>query len=104
MGGMLSRADEYVSMTDDRLTAMGVYSWLLADWRPTSIKSPTLLIRATEPLGGGPAQSGLSASWELPHTVAEVQGNHFTVMEEHVTGVVDAVEEWLASTFTGVVS
>lgn len=100
MAGMLSRADEYVSMTDERLTAMGVYSWLLADWQPTEIQAPTLLIRASESLGGGPAQPGLSASWELPHIVAEVPGNHFTVMEEHVTGVVNAVEEWLASTFS----
>jgi acyl transferase domain-containing protein/NAD(P)-dependent dehydrogenase (short-subunit alcohol dehydrogenase family)/acyl carrier protein len=97
MVAMLSRADAHVSMTDDRLTAMGAYSWLLADWRPTAIGSPTLLVRAEEPLGGSTGP-GVSASWALAHTVAEVPGNHFTVMEQHAGDVVTVVEEWLSST------
>ncbi len=93
---MLDR-EMYGAMTEERLTAMGAYLSLLSDWSPNEIAAPTLLLRATEPMPGNVQDARDRASWELPHTVAEVPGNHFTMMEDRVDASADAVRTWLAS-------
>ncbi|MFI2645708.1 SDR family NAD(P)-dependent oxidoreductase [Streptomyces sp. NPDC018610] len=88
-------------MNDVRLTAMGGYHRLLADWRPEPVKTPTLQVRATEPM---PSASGaveddavmLRVDWKLDHTARDVPGNHFSIVEEHAGATAGVVEEWLA--------
>jgi acyl transferase domain-containing protein/acyl carrier protein len=96
--GMLARSDGYVALTDARLTATGAYYWLLSDWRPREIASPTFFLQAVESLEGEPLPAEARASWDFPHTATAVPGNHFTIMEDHVSTAAQAVEAWLSST------
>ncbi|WP_064273584.1 type I polyketide synthase [Streptomyces sp. RTd22] len=86
-------------MNDTRLTAMGGYHRILGQWQPEPIKTPTLLVRATEPV---PAPSGapedarmLNVEWKLSHTAREVPGDHFTIVEQHAENTASVVEKWL---------
>ncbi len=99
IGGMVERERAYVPMSDTRLTAMGAYSRLLVDWRPTEIAAPTLFVGASEPLPGIPADSEWRASWSLAHLRVDVPGNHFTMMEDHAAAAAQAVKSWLLTTF-----
>ncbi|MFG2608495.1 type I polyketide synthase [Streptomyces sp. NPDC048514] len=99
MDGMSEREGTFVAMDDDRLSAMGWYLHICKDWEPRPVSTPTLLVRAEEPLAGGstPASSGEWRSyWDLPHDVVDVQGNHFSVMEDHVASTAAVVEAWIA--------
>jgi len=35
--------------------------------------------------------------WDLPHSVLDVPGNHFTMMEDQAAGTARAVDEWLVA-------
>ncbi|MEW9532106.1 SDR family NAD(P)-dependent oxidoreductase [Microbispora sp. NPDC049125] len=90
MAGLLERADVGAPLDDERLTAMGAYLRLFADWTPEPISAPTLLVGAAEPM------EGRKAGWRMPHAGAEVPGNHFTLMEDNAEKTAAAVEEWLS--------
>ncbi len=85
-------------LDDTRMLAMGRYFQLLADWRPVEIAAPTLLVRASEPMSGIAANNGWKASWSSAHTVVDVPGDHFTMMEEHADVTAQAVLQWLSVT------
>lgn len=69
--------------------------YLALDFTPPYVLAPTLLVRAAEPL---PGAADRQADWHLPHTVVEVPGNHFTMMEAgHAAGTAQAIHEWLES-------
>ncbi|GAA2425045.1 type I polyketide synthase [Streptomyces glaucus] len=89
---MLHRAAEFPSADPDRLTAMAGYFELFAGWHPSPLGSPTLFVRARDPLPG----TGPAPVWSLPHTEVTVPGDHFTVLEEHTRTTVLAVHHWLA--------
>jgi acyl transferase domain-containing protein/acyl carrier protein len=79
---------------DARLIAMGGYRRILAGWRPTPIATPSVLLAASEPAWdpeGGPWR----ASWDPPHTLVEVEGNHFTMMSEYADSTAVALERSL---------
>jgi polyketide synthase 7 len=95
ISGILERESAYVSVSDVRLTAMGTYMRLLADWQTSEIAAPTLLVRASEPLDGLAAEEQWRASWELPHAVLDVPGDHFSMMENDASSTARAVEDWL---------
>jgi NAD(P)-dependent dehydrogenase (short-subunit alcohol dehydrogenase family)/acyl carrier protein len=80
-----------------RLLAMGGYRRILADWSPREIETPTVMIRASEPVweGGSENESDWQASWLLPGFCTEVAGNHFTMMTEHAASTAQGVEEAL---------
>ncbi|HEY8980699.1 MAG TPA: beta-ketoacyl synthase N-terminal-like domain-containing protein, partial [Streptomyces sp.] len=88
-------------MDDHRLTAMGGYHRLMAAWRPTPLeRTPALLVRATEPMVTADGDEVLlKVVWRLDHSVREVAGDHFTIVEEHAGATAEAVEEWLAGLF-----
>jgi len=86
-------------INDARLLAMGAYRRVFAGWQPGQIEAPTALVRASEPAwevksDGGPAWQ---AVWGLPHSVRDVVGNHFTMMNEHSDSTAAAVEDVLRS-------
>jgi malonyl CoA-acyl carrier protein transacylase/thioesterase domain-containing protein len=85
-------------MDDHRLTAMGGYHRLLATWRPTPLdRTPTLLVRATEPMVTADGDEvTLKVAWRQEHSVRKVAGNHFTIAEQHADATASAIEEWLA--------
>jgi thioesterase domain-containing protein len=78
-----------------RLTAMGGYLRILADWQPAPIVTPTLFLRAQEPLAAlGPGAG--TPLWKLPHTVTEIPGDHFSAIDAYAGSAVAAIESWLA--------
>ncbi|MFJ8677655.1 type I polyketide synthase [Streptomyces sp. NPDC093589] len=99
MDGMSEREGTFVAMDDDRLSAMGWYLDICKEWEPQPVSAPTLLVRAEEPLAGAntPATAEAWRSyWDLPHDVVDVQGNHFSVMEDHVASTAAAIETWIS--------
>ncbi|MEU2241678.1 beta-ketoacyl synthase N-terminal-like domain-containing protein [Streptomyces sp. NPDC018338] len=89
-------AGELEPMADSRLLAMGRYARFLADARPGRSSAPVLLVRASEPLGEWSEERGdWRAHWDLPHTVVDVPGDHFTMMRDHAPAVAGAVISWL---------
>ncbi|MCC3768755.1 SDR family NAD(P)-dependent oxidoreductase, partial [Streptomyces sp. UNOC14_S4] len=93
------RSEGHVPVDDARLLAMGAYFRLFGEWRPREIKTPTLLVRAGERLfdwtrdGSGDWRS----YWDLEHTALDVDGNHFTMMEEHAGTTARTVADWLSA-------
>ncbi|MFY7067274.1 type I polyketide synthase [Nocardiopsis changdeensis] len=86
------RATEFDLMDTVRLTAMGAYLDLFADWRPATTVPGTVQLRPTSPVvtSGGVE---LAADWTWPgdHTSVDVPGDHFTMMEEHAAASAAAV-------------
>jgi acyl transferase domain-containing protein/NADP-dependent 3-hydroxy acid dehydrogenase YdfG/acyl carrier protein len=99
MGSMLERGGRSIAMSDVRLTAMGAYGRLLAEWQPAEVAAPTLLVRASEPMPGAAIEGDWRSSWDLAHSAIDVSGNHFTIMEDHVEDTAQAVQDWLLNTF-----
>ncbi|WP_435243805.1 type I polyketide synthase [Streptomyces cucumeris] len=98
IGGMFAREDRAAPMDDTRLTAMGRYFRILDDWSLPVVAAPTLLVRATEPLGRpDPGAGEWRASWPTAHTVVDVPGDHFSLMEQHVATTAQAIRDWLTT-------
>ena len=91
--GMMERDGMFVTVDDHRLTSMGAYSQLFAEWKASPLLAPTLFVRAAENFGGGEVAG---VAWVLPHEEITVAGNHFTMLEDHSVSTARAVEAWLA--------
>ncbi|WKK23550.1 beta-ketoacyl synthase N-terminal-like domain-containing protein [Streptomyces olivoreticuli] len=68
------------------------------DYTVPPLTTPTLLVRATEPLGAAApgAGDGWRVTWEQTHTLAEVPGDHFSMLEaDHAAATAGAVEKYL---------
>jgi acyl transferase domain-containing protein/thioesterase domain-containing protein len=95
---MFAQGDASTVLTDARLTAMGAYMRLLADWEPAEIAAATLLVRATGPMPGLSAEGEWRSSWAHTHDVVDVPGDHVSMMAEHAGSTAGAVEGWLSKT------
>ncbi|MFI9154903.1 type I polyketide synthase [Streptomyces sp. NPDC053367] len=99
MDGMTEREGVFVTMDDARLSAMGWYLSLFGTWQPKPVETPTLLVRATEPLPTGSVRleelPDWRSYWDLPHDVVDVRGNHFTMMEDFSSPTAQAIEDWI---------
>jgi len=98
IGGMFDRESMFAQMDADRLTAMSWYVAMVGEWDAGELECPVLLVRPTsppvEPADGsdpGPWRS----SYDQEHSLAEVPGNHFTMMETHAAATAQAVSSWL---------
>ncbi|MFJ4688897.1 SDR family NAD(P)-dependent oxidoreductase [Streptomyces sp. NPDC088789] len=78
-----------------RLTAMGAYLRLFDDWKPAPVRTPTLFVRAGEPVTDTVADDGWRLSWPLPNTTREVPGDHFSMMQSGAAMTAEAVDAWL---------
>ncbi|WP_394620181.1 SDR family NAD(P)-dependent oxidoreductase [Lentzea sp. JNUCC 0626] len=92
--------EEAVGGIDDlRLTGMGCYFRVFADWEPQDTSVPTLFVRATESLqsvsGEGESGDAWRPTWTAPHVGVDVPGNHWSMMEGHAAASTDAVRTWL---------
>jgi hypothetical protein len=79
---------------------MSWYIALIGEWDPGDPDFPVLLVRPSEP----PVQPAEGedigvwrSSFDGAHTVSEVPGNHFTMMESHATTTAGSVSSWLTS-------
>jgi thioesterase domain-containing protein len=98
MDGMVEREGVFVTMDDARLSAMGWYLTLFGTWEPEPVATPTLLVRATEPLSTGSMRAlgdGWRSFWDFPHDTVDVAGNHFSMLEEHSHPTALAVDAWI---------
>ncbi|GAA2552829.1 type I polyketide synthase [Winogradskya consettensis] len=95
--GALVRKEQYVPMDDIRLTAQAAYGKVVVAFAPREIRTPTLFLRATEPLGPWDLEEDWRCDWELPHTLVEVPGTHFSMMVEHADTTAQAISEWIAT-------
>ncbi|MCO1574795.1 acyltransferase domain-containing protein [Crossiella sp. SN42] len=97
---MLGNQGDYVPADDTRLTAMGAYYRQLAGWQPSALPVPTLLVRASEPMGEWTGEADWRSHWPFPHAVADVPGNHFTMTQQHAGATAQSIVDWLASSVT----
>ncbi|MFJ6655268.1 SDR family NAD(P)-dependent oxidoreductase [Streptomyces sp. NPDC091377] len=72
------------------LTGMAHYVGLFTHWTPQPLQVPTHLITATNPT------HGRTSGWHLPHTTAQSEGDHYSMMNQHAATTAEAVETWLA--------
>ncbi|MFF7393698.1 type I polyketide synthase [Streptomyces scabiei] len=100
VSGMFEREDRAAPMDGTRLTAMGRYFQLLDDWVPPPVETPVLLVRASSALAEPAPDSDIDwrASWPSAHSVLDVPGNHWSMMEQHLKTTVEAVDGWLSRT------
>ncbi|MET9610189.1 beta-ketoacyl synthase N-terminal-like domain-containing protein [Streptomyces sp. NPDC006512] len=94
--GVLDREEDFGAMTDVRLTAMGKYFQFFTDWVPEEAGVPTLLLRASSPLGEVAEGQEWRPDWKFDSTVLDTEGDHFTMMDEHAPQTARAVNAWLA--------
>ncbi|GGP72380.1 hypothetical protein GCM10010185_52000 [Saccharothrix coeruleofusca] len=80
------------------LTAMAHHLRLFDDWAPAEISGvPTLLLRATERMGGQPRTSEhWQARWGPDHDAVDVPGTHLSMVDEHAASTASAITGWLA--------
>ncbi|WHT21629.1 beta-ketoacyl synthase N-terminal-like domain-containing protein [Crossiella sp. CA-258035] len=97
---MLGNQGDYVPADDTRLTAMGAYYRHLAGWQPSALPVPTLLVRASEPMGEWTGEADWRSHWPFPHAVADVPGNHFTMTQQHAGATAQSIVDWVASSVT----
>ena len=99
--GILAREAELGPFTSARLTAMGRYAELLAEVKTGAVRAPVLFLRPDTPLPviGAPASPPDRAwrgSWPAEHVLAEVEGDHFTMLEDKAPSTARAIRRWLA--------
>nr|WP_103344208.1 type I polyketide synthase [Amycolatopsis sp. CA-126428] len=100
MAGLLSREDIAGRMDSTRLTSMDWYFRISGEWTPGEPAAPILFLRAADPMGetepdpdgGKPWQP----TWKEAHTVLEVPGDHFTMVESLAAGTAEVMRTWLA--------
>ncbi|MGQ4513419.1 beta-ketoacyl synthase N-terminal-like domain-containing protein [Streptomyces sp. DW26H14] len=80
------------------LTAMAHHLQLFNDWAPTEISGmPTLLLRATERMGGRPRTGeDWQVRWGPGHDAVDVPGTHLSLVDEHAASTATAIVDWLA--------
>jgi acyl transferase domain-containing protein/thioesterase domain-containing protein len=95
----VKRMNDYIEETTDQwgdawVTAMVRYGEFR--YVPQQIAAPTLLIRAKDGMTGWPDNWQAETAWEFEHDVIDVPGNHFTIMEDHVSSTAAAIDTWLS--------
>ncbi|MFF5175161.1 type I polyketide synthase [Micromonospora sp. NPDC000089] len=97
LDGMVERDSAYTPMDDHRATAWAGYLPLFLDWRPAPMAAPTLLVRASEPLGEWTGEpGGWRSVWPYPHETRDAAGDHFTMVGERGPELAATVDGWLA--------
>jgi acyl transferase domain-containing protein len=84
----VARGLDLLEADDRRVAAMGAYVPLLGQWQPGDPGARTLLVRAASALPG-------TTPWPGEHTVTEVPGDHFTLIEEHAADTAAVLANWL---------
>ncbi|MET9713675.1 type I polyketide synthase [Nocardiopsis alba] len=97
--GVLERETRFGLMDGTRVTAMGRYMSLCADWEPRRTEVPTLAVRP-----GGPMRTADGTriggddwrfEWSLPHVAVDAEGDHISMLEEHGESTAALVHAWI---------
>jgi thioesterase domain-containing protein/acyl carrier protein len=80
------------AMVDDaRLLALGAYWRIFAEWDVPPVAAETVLIQARQ--AAWEADGELQQeTWELPHLLAEVEGDHFSMMTDRAGDTAAAID------------
>jgi acyl transferase domain-containing protein/thioesterase domain-containing protein/acyl carrier protein len=81
-----------LQLDDARLTAMARYFDLFRQWTPEDLRSPVLMVRASEQFGATNEQVDSLEAVVKPLETVEVPGNHVTMMGEHADTTSQAVQ------------
>ncbi|HEY3960193.1 MAG TPA: type I polyketide synthase [Solirubrobacteraceae bacterium] len=93
MMGQLAGGERMTRVMDDRhILAMGAYIRMLSEAPGDALDTPSLLVAASESLGGG-MQSEVTRETD---STTRVVGNHFTIIEEHAQTTATAIDAWLS--------
>jgi thioesterase domain-containing protein len=95
VGAMTEREASFAQGDDTRLVASGWYTRLFGAFEPEAVHHPQLLLRATKPLGRDVQGDGWRSTWPLPHDSVDVEGNHFSIMEDNCSSTVEVLESWI---------
>jgi thioesterase domain-containing protein len=93
MSQLLSRDGAGMLIDDNHLVAMGAYMRMFSKEMPVSIETPSLLIQANEYLSDGTRDG----RWPVTDSTVQVDGNHFTIIEQHAGSTAGAIEKWLST-------
>ncbi|MFY1627604.1 SDR family NAD(P)-dependent oxidoreductase [Micromonospora sp. WMMD735] len=96
LDSLLDREATFGEFSSARLSAMGRYVRLLQSCPVEEIDTPVLFVRPQESIVAGGDDDGWRATWETPHTLREVPGDHFTMMEGQVATTAGVVRDWIA--------
>ncbi|UCM87941.1 SDR family NAD(P)-dependent oxidoreductase [Streptomyces marincola] len=82
-----------------RLSAMPYYFEVLAGFDPVPLAAPTLFVQASAPFveppeGTDPALMR-ARPWDPSHTLRTVEGDHFSLGQEHAPVTARVIDEWL---------
>ncbi|MDT3398606.1 SDR family NAD(P)-dependent oxidoreductase, partial [Streptomyces sp. B1866] len=91
---IFDRVTEFVDVDYTRLTAMGGYFHIFSGWKPPRIETPALFIRGRD-------GEQLPPPWGVPHTVRDIDGDHFTMLEGYAQDTARHVHEWLTRIAAG---
>ncbi|WP_394851027.1 type I polyketide synthase [Pendulispora rubella] len=87
-------------VTDDQLTGMAAYMVVFDGWKPNPIKTPIVVVRARECIpeweGDRLTDDFWRGSWDMPHEILEVPGDHFTIVNENANTTALAIHEWFS--------
>lgn len=86
-----------VPLEQVRLTAMGWYFRMFADWQPNPVAAPTLFVRPDDPFREEHRETAWRARWPLAHDAAHTPGDHFTMISEGAAGTAEVISRWLGS-------
>lgn len=89
---LLDRSHGYLALDDDQFIAMGAYLQMFGAWRPTALKTPTLLVRVERPLLDAP-----DGTRGVAHDIVSVTGDHFSMIEADAAHAAAAMQRWLAT-------
>jgi hypothetical protein len=92
---MLTDEESDSMVSDETLTAVGVYVGMLSRWIPDEPVAPTLLVKASDPIPGLVADGDWAATWSLRHGAVEVAGSHLTILDDDADTAAGAVDDWL---------
>nr|WP_053171082.1 type I polyketide synthase [Streptomyces sp. SBT349] len=98
---LFERRRSFAALSFEAVTAAGIYTRMFHGWRPAPLHAPTLFVRPERFVPGSPespmtADAEWRAYWPLPHDLAEVPGDHCTMMVEHGRATADVVYGWTA--------
>ncbi|MBE3000796.1 SDR family NAD(P)-dependent oxidoreductase [Nocardiopsis sp. HNM0947] len=98
--GVVERERRFGLMDPARVTAMGRYLELFADWTPGELTMPLLLVRPEEQVRDGDGNPVGGPDWRFDwpreHVPVDVPGDHISMLEEHGPTTAEAVHTWLA--------